>query len=144
MKLSKYLTISLSIAILLTISTLSSSALTPSSVYGSNTVAKKSKPRVVIIKAEWCSACQKVDPIMMGLMKEYGDKLDFIMLDVTSEESTAQAAAKAKSLGLSSFFEANRKMTSTVAVFKGNKSVFKTAKNFNRDDYVRAFEKAIK
>jgi len=144
MKLSKYLTISLSIAMLLTISTLSSSAITPASDYGSNTVAKKSKPRVVIIKAEWCSACQKVDPIMMGLMKEYGDKLDFIMLDVTSEESTAQAAAKAKSLGLSSFFEANKKMTSTVAVFKGKKSVFKTAKNFNRDDYVRAFEKAIK
>ena len=144
MKLRKYLTISLSIAMLLTISTLSSSAITPASDYGSNTVAKKSKPRVVIIKAEWCSACQKVDPIMMGLMKEYGDKLDFIMLDVTSEESTAQAAAKAKSLGLSSFFEANKKMTSTVAVFKGKKSVFKTAKNFNRDDYVRAFEKAIK
>lgn len=144
MKLRKYLTISLSISILLTISTLSSSAITPASDYGSNTVAKKSKPRVVIIKAEWCSACQKVDPIMMGLMKEYGDKLDFVMLDVTSEESTAQAAAKAKSLGLSSFFEANKKMTSTVAVFKGNKSVFKTAKNFNRDDYVRAFEEAVK
>ena len=67
---------------------------------------------------------------MMGLMQEYGDKLDFVMLDVTTEDTTAQAAAKAKSLGLSSFFEANKKMTSTVAIFKGKKSVFKTVKQF--------------
>jgi thiol-disulfide isomerase/thioredoxin len=106
--------------------------------------AAKAKPRVVVIKAEWCSACQKLDPTMMELMKEYGDRLDFIVLDVTNEESTAKSAAKAKSLGLTSFFEANKKMTSTVAVFKGKSMVFKTAKNFDRDEYVRAFEKALR
>ncbi len=104
----------------------------------------KTKPTVVMIKADWCSACQKVDPIMMDLMKQYGDKLNFVMLDVTNDETTAQAAAKAKSLGLSAFFEANKKMTSTVAVFKGKKQTFKTAKNYNRDEYVAAFNKAIK
>ncbi len=36
------------------------------------------------------------------------------MLDVTNDETTAQAAAKAKSLGLTRFFEANKKATSTV------------------------------
>jgi hypothetical protein len=77
-------------------------------------------------------------------MKQYGDKLNFVMLDVTNDETTAQAAAKAKSLGLSAFFEANKKMTSTVAVFKGKKQTFKTAKNYNRDEYVAAFNKAIK
>jgi hypothetical protein len=80
----------------------------------------------------------------MDLMKQYGDKLNFVMLDVTNDETTAQAAAKAKSLGLSAFFEANKKMTSTVAVFKGKKQTFKTAKNYNRDEYVAAFNKAIK
>ncbi len=104
----------------------------------------KTKPTVVIIKAEWCSACQKVDPIMMDLMKQYEGKINFVMLDVTNDETTARAAAKAKSLGLSQFFEANKKMTSTVAVFKGKKQAFKTAKNYNRDDYVAAFDKAIK
>lgn len=104
----------------------------------------QTKPTVAIIKAEWCSACQKVDPIMMGLMKEYDGKLNFVMFDVTNEETTAQAAAKAKSLGLSNFFEANKKMTSTVAVFKGKKQTFKTAKNYSRDDYVAAFNGALK
>ena len=106
--------------------------------------AAKTKPRVVIIRADWCSACQKLDPTMMGLMQEYGNKLDFVMLDVSNEATTAQAAAKAKSLGLSRYFEANKKNTSTVAIFKGKKSVFKTMKNFNKADYVAAFDKALK
>ena len=104
----------------------------------------KTKPTVVIIRADWCSACQKLEPEMMELMKQYGGKLNFVMLDVTNDETTAQAAAKAKSLGLSRFFEANKKMTSTVAVFKGKKQTFSTAKNYNKSDYVAAFDKAIK
>jgi thiol-disulfide isomerase/thioredoxin len=33
-------------------------------------VAKGKKPVVAIIKAEWCSACQKLEPTMMELMKQ--------------------------------------------------------------------------
>jgi thiol-disulfide isomerase/thioredoxin len=128
--MKRFTTVLMSLALLLTFSAVSTFA--------------KTKPTVVIIKAEWCSACQKVDPIMMDLMKQYGNKLNFVILDVTNDETTAQAAAKAKSLGLSSFFEANKKMTSTVAVFKGKKQTFKTAKNYNRSDYEAAFNKAIK
>lgn len=106
--------------------------------------ARKTKPKVVIIRADWCSACQQLEPTMMGLMQEYGGKLDFVMLDVTNEATTAQAAAKAKSLGLSSFFDANKKNTSTVAIYKGKKSVFKTMQNFSKADYVAAFDKALK
>lgn len=104
----------------------------------------KTKPTVVIIRADWCTACQKLEPTMMDLMKEYEGKLNFVILDVTNEETTAKAAAKAKSLGLSRFFEANKKMTSTVAIFKGRKQVFKTVQNFDRSVYVAAFDKAIK
>ncbi len=128
--MKKITTIAMSIAFILTFSAAVTFAQT--------------KPTVAIIKADWCSACQKVDPIMMGLMKEYDGKINFVMLDVTNEETTAQAAAKAKSLGLTTFFEANKKMTSTVAVFKRKKQTFKTAKNYNRDDYVAAFNRALK
>jgi len=127
----KITTLMLSVALALTFSVASSAF-------------AKTKPTVVIIKAEWCSACQKVDPIMQELMKEYGGKVNFVMLDVTNDETTAQAAAKAKSLGLSRFFEFNKKMTSTVAVFKGKKQTFSTAKNYNKSAYVAAFDKAIK
>ena len=104
----------------------------------------KTKPKVAIIKAEWCQACQKLDPTITELMKQYGEKLDFVVLDVTDEMKTAQAAATAKHLGLSKFFEENKKMTSTVAVFtKGDKPLFITAKNFDREAYVRAFDEAL-
>ncbi len=128
--MKKITTAMLSIALVLTISAVSAFA--------------KTKPTVVIIRADWCSACQKLEPEMMKLMKQYGGKLNFVMLDVTNDETTAKAAAKAKSLGLSSFFEANKKTTSTVGIFKGKKQVYKTTKNFNRADYVSAFDKALK
>ncbi len=111
--------------------------------FGGNTVGKNKTVTVVVIKAEWCSACQKVDPIMQDLMKEYGSKINFVMLDVTNDETTAQAAAKAKSLGLTKFFEANKKMTSTVGVFKSGKQTFVTSKNYSKSDYVSAFNKAL-
>ena len=106
-------------------------------------VAAKKKVTVAVIKAEWCSACKKVEPIMMELMQQYGDRIEFVMLDVSNDESTAQAAAKAKSLGLSNFFEANKKKTSTVGVFKSGRQTYVTAMNYNKSDYETAFNRAL-
>ena len=142
--MKKFATTILSIAMIIGAMTAATMAVTTVKSNPRVAAAAKTKPRVVIIRADWCSACQQLEPTMMGLMQEYGNKLDFVMLDVTNEATTAQAAAKAKSLGISSFFEANKKNTSTVAIFKGKKSVFKTMKNFNKADYVAAFDKALK
>ena len=101
-------------------------------------------PTVAIIRADWCSACRELEPVMSELMKEYKGKLNFVSLDVTNEETTAKAAATAKSLGLTSFFEANKKSTSTVGVFKNKKQLFKTTHNSDRSALVSAFDKATK
>jgi thiol-disulfide isomerase/thioredoxin len=101
------------------------------------------KPVVAIIKAEWCSACQKLEPTMMDLMKQYGDRLEFVVLDVSNEEKLAEANKTAKKYGLSNFLKENQKKTSTVAVFSGNKVRFQTAQNFDRDAYVKAFDEAL-
>jgi thiol-disulfide isomerase/thioredoxin len=130
-------TITMSLALMLSLSAVGVLA------FGGSTGAKNKKVTVAVIKAEWCSACQKVEPIMMDLMKEYGDRINFVILDVTNDETTAQAAAKAKSFGLTKFFEANKKMTSTVGVFKSGKQTFVTSKNYNKNDYVSAFNKAL-
>lgn len=104
----------------------------------------KTKPTVAIIKAEWCSACQKLEPTMMKLMQEYGDKMEFVVLDVSSDDKVAESQATAKKLGLGAFFEANKQKTSTVAVFvKGSKPQFVTMQNFDREAYVKAFDDAI-
>lgn len=102
------------------------------------------KPTVVIIKAEWCSACQKLEPTMMELVKQYGDKLNFVILDVSNEEKLAEATATARRLGISRFFQENQQRTSTVAIFnKARRPVFQTIANFDRDAYVSAFDEAI-
>ncbi len=106
--------------------------------------AVRKKPTVVLIKAEWCGACKRVDPIISSLRKEYGGKMNFVVLDVTDEAAEAKSARIAKSYGLSSFFRTNKRKTSTVAVFKGSTKVFQTAKNYRRSAYVNAFNKALK
>ena len=106
-------------------------------------LAQGKKPVVAIIKAEWCSACQKLEPTMMDLMKQYGDRLEFVVLDVSNEEKLAEASKTAKKYGLSNFLKENQKKTSTVAVFSGNKVRFQTAQNFDRDAYVKAFDEAL-
>jgi hypothetical protein len=64
---------------------------------------------------------------MMELMKQYGDRLDFVVLDVSNDQKLAEAAKTARKLGLSKFLRDNQKKTSTVAVFgKGRKVLFQT------------------
>jgi thiol-disulfide isomerase/thioredoxin len=102
------------------------------------------RPTVAVIRAEWCSACQKLEPTMMELKNQYGDRIDFVVLDVTNNETTARAAAEARKLGLAKFFEDNKQRTSTVVVLNSSgKIVFKTIQNFDRDAYVKAFDDAL-
>lgn len=105
---------------------------------------KHSKPTVAIIRADWCPACQKLGPTMTELVEQYKDRIDFVILDVTNEKTTAEAVETANKLGLGKFFDSNKKNTSTVAVFgEKSKVLFKTKYNFDRGAYVRAFDAAI-
>ena len=54
-------------------------------------------------------------------------------------------AKTANELGISEFFEENKKNTSTVVVLgEKNKTSFKTTHNYDRKAYMRAFDDAIK
>lgn len=102
------------------------------------------RPVVAIIRADWCSACQKLEPTMMELMGQYKDRIDFVMLDVTDDQKANQAAGQARKLGLRKFFEANKKNTSTVVVLSpAHKILFQTTQNFDRDAYVKVFDEAL-
>ena len=105
---------------------------------------KARRPTVAIIRADWCSACQKLEPTMMELKSQYGDRIDFVILDVTDDQKTAQSAARARKLGLGNFFEANKQKTSTVVVLNASrKIVFQTMHNYDREAYVKAFDEAL-
>lgn len=102
------------------------------------------RPVVAIIRANWCPACQKIEPEMMGLMKEYGDRLNFVVLDVTDDAKIKESKALAKKHGLTEFFKTYKNKTSTVAIFDAKqKQVFKTDHNYDRNAYVKAFDSAI-
>jgi thiol-disulfide isomerase/thioredoxin len=107
------------------------------------------KATVVILHADWCGACKKIEPTIAELKQQYGGRLNFVELDVTNEETTAQAAKTARKLGIGNFFEANKKKSSLVAVVgKKGKILFQTHYStnregaFDRETYVRAFDKA--
>ena len=106
---------------------------------------RKGTPTVAIIRADWCTVCQKLEPAMAELMEEYKGRLNFVILDVSNEEKTAEAAATARKLGLGKFFEANKKKTSTVAIFGAkNKILFQKHYDTNRETFARAFEDAAR
>ncbi|MEW6125505.1 MAG: thioredoxin domain-containing protein [Acidobacteriota bacterium] len=105
---------------------------------------KDSKPTVVIVRANWCPACQKIEPFMKELMNEYADRLNFVVLDVTDENTSKTAQTTAEKHGLGKFFAANKSKTSTIAIFDAkHKVVFKTDHNYEREAYVKAFDNAI-
>ncbi|MCA1567730.1 MAG: redoxin domain-containing protein [Acidobacteria bacterium] len=102
------------------------------------------KTTVAIIRADWCSACQKIEPTLAQLKEQYKGRINFVVLDVTTDESTRAATATARKHGLAKFFAANKKKTSTVVVLDSkHKILFKTDHNDNREAYVRAFDSAI-
>lgn len=112
---------------------------------GGQMMMDKSKPIVAIIRADWCEACQKLEPTFNELKEQYKDRLNFVVLDVTSDEKVAESVKTARELGIGKFFAANKKNTSTVVVFgENNKISFKTTHNYDREAYVRAFDDAIK
>jgi thiol-disulfide isomerase/thioredoxin len=101
-------------------------------------------PLVAIVRADWCPACRALEPTMKELMEQYEGKLNFVVLDVTNDETKAAAVETAKKHGLEKFFDENKSKTSTVAVFGNDmKVLFKATKNTDRAAYVKAFDDAV-
>ena len=81
-------------------------------------LAKKlqGKPVVVDIYASWCPGCKNIAPTLSQLKQQYGNKASFVVLDVTDAKTTKASMRMANALGLSSFFQANKSKTATVAI----------------------------
>jgi thiol-disulfide isomerase/thioredoxin len=81
-------------------------------------LAKKlqGKPVVVDIYASWCPGCKNIAPTLSQLKQQYGTKANFVVLNVTDAKTTKASMKMAKELGLTSFFNANKSKTATVAI----------------------------
>jgi thiol-disulfide isomerase/thioredoxin len=74
------------------------------------------KPVVVDIYASWCPGCKNIAPTLSQLKQKYGTKASFVVFDVSDAKTTKASMKMAEELGLTSFFNANRSKTSTVAI----------------------------
>ena len=106
--------------------------------------AARTKPVVVVLRADWCTTCQKIEPGMGPLVGKYADRLDFVVLDVTSDETKAKSAARAKELGLGDFFTRNLDQgTPLIAIIsRSGKEVFHQVGSDDLALYDKAFAKA--
>ncbi len=74
------------------------------------------KPVVIDVFATWCPGCKNIEPTLGKLKKDYGDRANFVVLDVTDKKTMEEAKAKAEKLGLTAFLDENQSKTSTVAI----------------------------
>ena len=114
--------------------TAQSSALAPS---------LQSKPVVARIHADWCPACKATNSTMNAIKAKYGRSIRFVQFDVTDGKTSALAAADARHLGLTGFFEAYKTATSTVAIInpKTGAIVAKLYDDTDVSDYASAIDK---
>ena len=81
------------------------------------------KPKIVKIHADWCGTCQKLDSTWSALQGEVGGQARLVILDVTTDETSAVAAKEADALGIRAFFDKNKNKTGTVGLLRADGSV---------------------
>lgn len=103
------------------------------------------KPVVIDVYASWCPACKNIAPTLSQLKQQYAGKVHFVVLDVSDKASTAKSEAKAKELGLSKFFEANKTQTGSLTIVdpKTGKILAQERNNPDKKVYSKALDQAI-
>lgn len=103
------------------------------------------KPVVVDIYATWCPGCKNIAPTLSQIKQQYKNTAHFVVFDVSDKSTTQASQAKAKKLGLSEFFAANKSQTSTVAIIDPatGKILKQFRNNPNQKDYTTVLDTAI-
>jgi thiol-disulfide isomerase/thioredoxin len=99
------------------------------------------KPVIVDIFADWCPACKNIAPALAELKKTYGDKATFVVLDVSDAAKVKASEAKAKELGLSAFFTANKAQTGRVSII--DPATGKSLSDYNNEPNAAAYSSVL-
>ncbi len=78
------------------------------------------KPIIVKMHADWCGTCQRLKPTWKELQSKYGERAEFILLDVTSKDTIAVSKTAADHAGIGAFYQKYRSQTGVIAVLDGN------------------------
>ena len=105
------------------------------SVTGSAQEVEK-KPLVLVVYADWCPMCQSLKPVLVLMNDRYRGQIHYVLLDVTTEATTAKSRAQAQSLGLEKFFDRNFATTSLVVIRDpAGHEVFKAVHDYDFHHY---------
>lgn len=115
------------------------------SVGGPLAESLQGKPVVVDVFATWCAGCKNIEGTLSQLKQDYGDKVNFVVLDVTNKAKVRETEALAAELGLSQFLAEQKSKTSTVAIVDPATgdilAIYKN--NPNLDDYTQVLDSAL-
>lgn len=112
------------------------------SLHGSQPAEKK--PMVLVVYADWCPLCQRLKPALALINERYTGKINFVLLDVTSETTTAQSRQRARSLGLEEFFDKNYDATSLVVIRNsGGHEVFRARHDYEFQHYAKILDQQL-
>jgi thiol-disulfide isomerase/thioredoxin len=62
-----------------------------SSTGGAQEQEEEKKPLALVVYADWCPLCQSLKPVLVLMNDRYRGKIHYVLLDVTSEATTAKA-----------------------------------------------------
>jgi thiol-disulfide isomerase/thioredoxin len=100
---------------------------------------REKKPLVLVVYADWCPYCQNLKPVLVLMNDRYRGKIRYVVLDVTSEATTAKAREQARSLGVEKFFDRNYATTSLVVIKDpAGREVFRAMHDYDFKHYEAA------
>lgn len=70
----------------------------------------------VTVSTDWCFACKIVKPVIEELQILYQDKVNFVRLNLTSEDTVKEAESLAVQYGIGDFFNKNRSVIPTIGI----------------------------
>lgn len=77
------------------------------------------KPKLLVVRAAWCPACRRIEPVLKQAFEAYEGKVELVVLDVTDEDSTTNAKRRADTEGVAKIYERAAGRTPTILVALG-------------------------
>lgn len=91
------------------------------------------RPYVVKLHAQWCAVCMVTKGVWTEIEKTYGNRVNLVVLDFTTDAKSEASKAEATRLGLSKFFDEYGGATGTIVVLDGRTKDVTASINGSRD-----------
>lgn len=81
------------------------------------TPARFDRPKLVLIRADWCGVCHEIEPGLLVGYAPFESKIDLLVLDVSDARRMQQSDELARAEGVGDFFDRYAGRTPTIGIF---------------------------